>query len=63
MSVEDERARLRSEIDERRARIDELSAPMTHDEARALALADPDAFNAKVDAGLVPAVEAKEETS
>ena len=52
---DDEITRLEREIAERTQRLQELRKPMSRDEARELAAADPDAFNAKVDAGLVPA--------
>ena len=53
--TETEEERLAREIAERQERLQELRKPMTRDEVRELARSDPDAFNAKVDAGLVPA--------
>lgn len=53
--TEDEQARLEREIAERLQRLEALKKPMTPAETRELARTDPEAFNRRVDAGLVPA--------
>ncbi len=52
---DDEITRLEHEIAERTERLQALKKPMTPAEMRELARNDPDAFNRRVDAGLVPA--------
>lgn len=53
--TETEEQRLEREIAERTERLAALKKPMTRDEARELARSDPDEFNRRADAGLVPA--------
>ncbi len=47
---DDERTRLEREIAERKARLEELRAPMTPSEAAELARTDPDEFNRRFEA-------------
>ena len=53
--TETETERLMREIAERTERLQELRKPMSRDEVRELARTDPDEFNRRADAGLVPA--------
>lgn len=53
----DEVERLREEVAERLARIEQIEAPMTTDQAVALAAEDPDEFNAKWEAAKLAGID------